>query len=65
MYSCYFCIFADLSYIIKCFISDFQMQISESSHPLWVEFTPTLGQNEGDQSSVILIKSGLASYDGE
>ncbi|KAM1256073.1 hypothetical protein ACFX1Q_030234 [Malus domestica] len=43
----------------------FQMQISESSHPLWVEFTPTLSQNEGDQSSVILIKSGLVSYDAE
>lgn len=44
------------------------MKISESSQPIWVDFTPTLSQStdeEGEQSSVILIKSGLVSYDGE
>jgi hypothetical protein len=44
------------------------MQLSESSQPVWVEFTATLGQStdeEGEQSSVILIKSGVVSYDGE
>ncbi|ONI13965.1 hypothetical protein PRUPE_4G254900 [Prunus persica] len=46
----------------------YQMKISESSQPIWVDFTPTLSQStdeEGEQSSVILIKSGLVSYDGE
>lgn len=44
------------------------MQLSESSQPVWVEFTATLGQitdEEGEQSSVIVIKSGVVSYDGE
>ncbi|PQP98979.1 uncharacterized protein Pyn_36796 [Prunus yedoensis var. nudiflora] len=46
----------------------YQMKISESSQPIWVDVTPTLSQStdeEGEQSSVILIKSGLVSYDGE
>lgn len=50
------------------FFAYFQMQLSESSQPVWVEFTATLGQStdeEGEQSSVILIKSGVVSYDGE
>ena len=44
------------------------MQISESSQPVWVEFAPTLIQKtdkEGEQSPVILIKSGVVSYDGK
>lgn len=44
------------------------MQLSESSQPVWVEFAPPLGQStdkEGEQSSIILIKSGVVSYDGQ
>ncbi|XP_050369667.1 uncharacterized protein LOC126787803 isoform X2 [Argentina anserina] len=43
-----------------------EFSISESSQPIWVEFAPTLSQNtdkEGEQSSIILIKSGVVSYD--
>ncbi|XP_062017007.1 uncharacterized protein LOC133733389 isoform X1 [Rosa rugosa] len=46
----------------------YQMQLSESSQPVWVEFAPTLSQTtdkEGEQSSTILIKSGVVSYTGE
>ncbi|XP_002513522.3 uncharacterized protein LOC8274321 [Ricinus communis] len=45
----------------------YQMQLSDSSQPIWVAFTPTLDSTtnkEAEQSSMILIKSGVVSYDG-
>lgn len=45
----------------------YQMQLSESAQPIWVAFTPTLDSStnkEPEQSSVILIKSGVVSRDG-
>lgn len=44
-----------------------QMQLSESSQPIWVAFTPTPDSStskEAEESSVILIKSGVVSHDG-
>ncbi|XVF04760.1 hypothetical protein REPUB_Repub05bG0112900 [Reevesia pubescens] len=46
----------------------YQMQLSDSSQPIWVEFKPTFDQStnkEAEQSSVIKIKSGTVSYDGQ
>lgn len=43
------------------------MQLSESSQPVWVELKPTVDQTgdvEGEQSSALLIKSGVVSHDG-
>ncbi|XP_050224592.1 uncharacterized protein LOC126674218 [Mercurialis annua] len=42
----------------------YQMQLSESSQPAWMEFTPTPNSKEAEQSSTILIKSGVVSHDG-
>ncbi|XP_059429925.1 uncharacterized protein LOC132163594 isoform X2 [Corylus avellana] len=45
----------------------YQMQVSENSQAIWVEFMPGLNQDtgrEGEQSSEISIKSGAVSYDG-
>ncbi|XP_043813810.1 uncharacterized protein LOC110617993 isoform X2 [Manihot esculenta] len=45
----------------------YQMQLSESSQPIWVAFTPTPDSStskEAEESSVILIKSGVVSHDG-
>lgn len=45
----------------------YQMQLSESSQPVWVDFTPILSQSmhqEADQSPAIQIKSGVVSHDG-
>ncbi|KAG5238389.1 Magnesium-chelatase [Salix suchowensis] len=44
----------------------YQMILSESSQPIWAEFTPTLDEStkkEAGQSSSILIKSGVISHD--
>ncbi|XP_058199251.1 uncharacterized protein LOC131314549 isoform X2 [Rhododendron vialii] len=46
----------------------FQMQLNENSQPVWVDFTPTDNQStsreEAQQTSSILLKSGVISYDG-
>ncbi|KAG5517496.1 hypothetical protein RHGRI_038037 [Rhododendron griersonianum] len=46
----------------------FQMQLSETSQPVWVDCTPTDNQStsreEAQQTSSILLKSGVISYDG-
>ncbi|XP_011045412.1 PREDICTED: uncharacterized protein LOC105140319 isoform X2 [Populus euphratica] len=45
----------------------YQMILGESSQPIWVEFTPTLDEStnrEAEQSSLMLINSGLISHDG-
>ncbi|XP_022730845.1 uncharacterized protein LOC111285590 [Durio zibethinus] len=44
----------------------YQMQLSDSSQPIWVEFKPEFNQstNKAEKSSVIQIKSGTVSYDG-
>ncbi|XP_048324464.2 uncharacterized protein LOC107412443 isoform X2 [Ziziphus jujuba] len=45
----------------------YQMQLSESSQPVWVELKPTVdqtGDTDGEQSSTLLIKSGVVSHDG-
>lgn len=46
----------------------YQMQLSESSQPVWVELTSQLNQSKdregSEQSSAILIKSGVVSHDG-
>ncbi|KAJ9139655.1 hypothetical protein P3X46_030368 [Hevea brasiliensis] len=45
----------------------YQMQLSESSQPIWVAFTPTLDSStnkEAEESSGILINSGVVSHDG-
>ncbi|KAJ6385206.1 hypothetical protein OIU77_028402 [Salix suchowensis] len=44
----------------------YQMILSESSQPIWAEFTPTPDEStkkEAGQSSSILIKSGVISHD--
>ncbi|XP_043723297.1 uncharacterized protein LOC122670475 isoform X1 [Telopea speciosissima] len=44
----------------------YQMQLSESSQPVWIECTPTLDhspQSTETEPSSILIKSGIVSYD--
>lgn len=46
----------------------YQMQLSESSEPIWVEFIPTPDHRksrETEQSSAFQIKSGVVSPDGE
>ncbi|KAJ9699233.1 hypothetical protein PVL29_008035 [Vitis rotundifolia] len=45
----------------------YQMQLSESSHPIWVDFTPTGNDSTSkktEQGSAIHIKSGVVSHDG-
>ncbi|CAK7331108.1 unnamed protein product [Dovyalis caffra] len=45
----------------------YQMLLSESSQPIWVQFKPTVDESinkEAEQSSLILIKSGVISHDG-
>ncbi|OMO54503.1 hypothetical protein COLO4_36457 [Corchorus olitorius] len=45
----------------------YQMQLTDSSQPIWVEFKPSFHQTtnkEAEQSSVIQIKSGTVTYDG-
>lgn len=45
----------------------YQLQLSDSSQPIWVEFKPAFNQNtnkEAEQSAAIQIKSGTVSYDG-
>ncbi|XWS71193.1 hypothetical protein CRYUN_Cryun03dG0118200 [Craigia yunnanensis] len=46
----------------------YQMQLGDSSQPIWVEFKPAIfdqsTNKEAEQSSVIQIKSGTVSYDG-
>lgn len=43
------------------------MQLSEISQPIWVEFIPTLDQttDKEEKASVVLIKSGVVSHDGQ
>uniref|UniRef100_A0A2P2JD24 Uncharacterized protein n=1 Tax=Rhizophora mucronata TaxID=61149 RepID=A0A2P2JD24_RHIMU len=58
--------FCYLCWLIHHFFPS-QMQLSENSQPLWVEFTPTPEQStfkEAEKSSVILVKSGVVSQDG-
>ncbi|KAK9274254.1 hypothetical protein L1049_019068 [Liquidambar formosana] len=46
----------------------YQMQLSESSQPVWVEFIPTPDHStcrETEQNSAIQIKSGVVSHDGD
>ncbi|PON59094.1 hypothetical protein PanWU01x14_162130 [Parasponia andersonii] len=45
----------------------YQMQLSEISQPIWVEFIPTLDRtaDKEEKTSVVLIKSGVVSHDGE
>ncbi|XP_024025228.1 uncharacterized protein LOC21398426 [Morus notabilis] len=45
----------------------YQMQLSESSQPIWVVFIPTLdlGAEKEEKGSEVLIKSGVVSHDGE
>ncbi|XP_059665324.1 uncharacterized protein LOC132311439 [Cornus florida] len=46
----------------------YQMQLSENSQPIWIEFTPTLGpgtSKEMEQNSAMPLKSGVISYNGE
>ncbi|KAH7560656.1 hypothetical protein JRO89_XS10G0063100 [Xanthoceras sorbifolium] len=46
----------------------YQMQMSENSQPLWVEFMPALDQGtnkKAERNSVTQIKSGVVSYNGE
>ncbi|KAG6682706.1 uncharacterized protein LOC122293034 isoform X2 [Carya illinoinensis] len=45
----------------------YQLKLSESSQPVWVELIPRLNQKTGteeEQSSAMLIKSGAVSHDG-
>ncbi|KAF2287404.1 hypothetical protein GH714_039833 [Hevea brasiliensis] len=45
----------------------YQMQLSESSQPIWVVLKPTPDSStnkEAEETSVILIKSGVVSHDG-
>lgn len=45
----------------------FQMQLSENSHPIWVDFMSTSNDNSGkktEQGSAIHVKSGVVSRDG-
>lgn len=46
----------------------YQMQLGDNSQPIWVEFIPAIDQSingEAEQRSVIQIKSGVVSQDGE
>lgn len=55
------------SIVLCLFPLYFQMQLSESSQPVWVELKPTVdqtGDTDGEQSSTLLIKSGVVSHDG-
>ncbi|EOY32744.1 Uncharacterized protein TCM_040774 isoform 1 [Theobroma cacao] len=45
----------------------YQMQLGDSSQPIWVEFKPAFNQStnkEAEQSSVVQIKSGTVTNDG-
>lgn len=45
----------------------FQMQLNEISQPIWVEFIPTLDQStdKEEKTSLVLIKYGVVSHDGQ
>jgi len=44
------------------------LQLGETSQPVWVEFSPALGQstdNDQEKNTLTLIKSGVVSDDGQ
>lgn len=44
------------------------MQLTEDSQPIWIEFMPVFDQSpvkETDQSSAVLLASGVTSQDRE
>lgn len=50
------------------FLLKMQVQLGETSQPVWVEFTPSLNQitdDDPEKNPLTLMKSGIVSHDGQ